>query len=268
MTISSFFVTSRFRRFGFLKLPAALLWVGMVGFLVCGSASLAYGTGLKLSVTPIPGVFLVGGEEIKLAHVFVPAALHTDSLAITKQIIDATDISTAQVVKAARSATDRYGRPFADVILGETSLTIRLIKAGALLPYFEPETPDSYIQAMQAARKTQSGLWRTPFLDPIPATAAEARIGNFAIVIGKVVSVGERRTRIYLNFGRNWNTDFTVVGTRPGVDNWLVDGVPLRDVTDRCVEVFAFLSDNRGPYAALQNNNQINILPDQACKQP
>lgn len=66
-----------------------------------------------------------------------------------------------------------------------------------------------------AARERSLGLW-----EPAPVIAAEdgaalgARAGQFAVVEGRIVSVGERRERTYLNFGRDWSRDFSVVVPR------------------------------------------------------
>jgi hypothetical protein len=41
-------------------------------------------------------------------------------------------------------------------------------------------------------------------------TRLKTLIGRFAIVEGVVRSVGERRDRTYLNFGRDWKEDLTI----------------------------------------------------------
>ena len=61
----------------------------------------------------------------------------------------------------------------------------------------------------RAARRAASGTAHRACPLPRP-TAFAASIGHFAIFEGKVVSVGNRSARTYLNFGTRWSKDVTV----------------------------------------------------------
>jgi hypothetical protein len=54
------------------------------------------------------------------------------------------------------------------------------------------------------ARERRLGLWKAdgePLLRALDTAAVAKQVGRFAIVEGRVVSVGERTARTYLNFG-------------------------------------------------------------------
>lgn len=60
------------------------------------------------------------------------------------------------------------------------------------------------------ARKEKRGIWADDAFRIHKAEDAESAIGSFAIVEGRVESVALKKNRIYINFGKDWKTDFTV----------------------------------------------------------
>jgi hypothetical protein len=63
------------------------------------------------------------------------------------------------------------------------------------------------------ARSQRIGLWADERHRPVDAgdlDRLKGLIGRFALVEGRIRSVGERRERTYLNFGSDWKTDFTI----------------------------------------------------------
>jgi len=69
------------------------------------------------------------------------------------------------------------------------------------------------VAAERAARHSALGLWRDPYYLIRAATdpALAARHDSYDLVEGRVLSVGERGPIVYLDFGLEWSTDFTVV---------------------------------------------------------
>jgi len=63
------------------------------------------------------------------------------------------------------------------------------------------------------ARTDKQGIWADEAFAIIDANNednAEQAIGRFAIVEGAIESVALKKNRIYVNFGKDWKTDFTV----------------------------------------------------------
>src|SRR3989304_3971226 len=64
------------------------------------------------------------------------------------------------------------------------------------------------------ARAAGRGLWADPNFAPLRAEnlpRLQAEKGHFALIEGKVLSVRESGATIYVNFGRRWTRDFTVI---------------------------------------------------------
>jgi len=66
------------------------------------------------------------------------------------------------------------------------------------------------LEIEQKARSDKLGIWADDSFAIHNAADAEEAIGSFAIVEGRIESVALKKNRIYINFGKDWKTDFTV----------------------------------------------------------
>ena len=71
------------------------------------------------------------------------------------------------------------------------------------------------------------GLWRQPAFAPRPADQLADAVGSFQIVHGRVLRVAPTDHYVYLNFGADWRSDFTVRLRRAELD------ATLRAFSDR-----------------------------------
>lgn len=111
---------------------------------------------------------------------------------------------------------DRYGRMLAH-IYKEDGIWVNneLVQEGLAHVYSFPDNRQltrELIKAENEARAKNKGMWAHPrwktykSVDAIPDEA----IGQFNLYEGKIVNTTRVSDRIYLNFGTNWRTDFTV----------------------------------------------------------
>src|SRR4029078_9090674 len=73
---------------------------------------------------------------------------------------------------------------------------------------------DILLRSERVARAARRGLWADPNFAPLRSENLDriaAARGQFALVECKVLSVRESGATIYLNFGRRWTQDFTVI---------------------------------------------------------
>ena len=105
---------------------------------------------------------------------------------------------------------DRYGRLVGFAFIGETgrSLQQALIEAGLARVSARlggKACAEALLRAETAARAERRGLWADPNFAPLPAENVpllETKRGQFALVEGKVLSVRESGSTIYVNFRR------------------------------------------------------------------
>jgi endonuclease YncB( thermonuclease family) len=113
----------------------------------------------------------------------------------------------------------------------------------------------------RAAREARRGLWAEPAFAVRAAEDLTGVIGSFQIVRGRVRRVAPTERYLYLNFGADWRTDFTVrlaraergrLEARLGHDIAALEG--------RLVEVRGFVLEAAGPLIALSHPEQFEVL--------
>jgi micrococcal nuclease len=117
--------------------------------------------------------------------------------------------------------------------------------------------------AEAAARAEGRGIWAHPFYRVRSPREAEDDIDSFQIVEGVVIDRARVRDRIYLNFGPDWRTDFTVsIKTRllPAFEEAALDPMKLKG---RTIRVRGWIESRNGPFIDATHPEQIEVLPEQ-----
>jgi len=167
---------------------------------------------------------------------------------------------------------DRYGRLHAYV---ETAshylLQTRLVAAGWARVYPTKEGQACIADLLKAearARADQLGIWSDSayqLRDAADTNALMALNGTYQIVVGKVLGSVRKKHKLYLNFGEDWKTDFTVtvVSTNARLFDSQMFGVGVSQevgIVGKRVRVRGFLSRYNGPNMEITNPDQIEIL--------
>lgn len=207
---------------------------------------------LVRSVTDEAEFVLDDGRKILLSGIAFPdEAL---AVSIARPLIEQGGIRLAK----AGDAADRWGRYRGHLATGggTVSLAEPLIGAGAgLLDSRDVVSPAAKRAARgvgisaacagrlaaleENARRTRAGIWGGANALPLDARNAallQRFAGRFVIVEGKVLSVGERRTTTFLNFGPNWQRDFYVMIARKDWDR-LAGGLTTAGIAGRRIAV-------------------------------
>lgn len=157
-------------------------------------------------------------------------------------------------------APDRWGRDAAVVALreGEARIDLAELLVAEGLALVDPGERDALCRpdllALEAeARARRRGLWASG-TTLVPADRADLlreRNGRFAVVEGRVVSVGERRDRTYLNFGRDISRDFAAVVPKR---TWLAlkaSGISAESLRGQTVRLRGVVEIRRAPVIEL-----------------
>lgn len=172
--------------------------------------------------------------------------------------------------------TDRNGRLQAHVFLeplpGEeiappgTWLQRRMIETGHARAYVAPGHPScatSLVTFERSAREDGLGLWQNAAYHvraaepPWPLHALRDR---FAIVEGEVANAAPVRGQVYLNFGADWRTDFTVL-IKPAQRRALAAaGIEAAALAGSRVRVRGWITRRNGPFIELADAAELEIL--------
>ena len=110
---------------------------------------------------------------------------------------------------------DRHGRALAHLVRAEDGLWVQraMIEAGMARVYSFADNRallPELLAAERTARAAKRGIWGHPLYRVRGAAGLDDAIGSFQIVEDTVLKTAIVRGRVFLNFGVDWRTDFTV----------------------------------------------------------
>lgn len=112
--------------------------------------------------------------------------------------------------------------------------------------------------AEDEARVGRRGLWRHMRIYPTERAPGDFR---FHIIRGKVLRTLKKNGRVYLNFGSNWRTDFTVTISPEDMKRFRhLRSDPLA-LEGQMIEVRGMVQSYHGPEIEIANPFQMRTLP-------
>jgi endonuclease YncB( thermonuclease family) len=213
---------------------------------------------------------LEDGREVRLAGIQTVTA----GSAALAALIDGRNVT----LRGEADAPDRWGRQGAFVFFGGSDSSVQgsvassvasvqslLLAQGEALvsaDIADRGCAAELAAAEAAARLARRGTWA----DSRVIKNAEkpddilARIGQFAVVEGKVLSVRQSGATFYANFGRRWTRDFAVSISRRMVGSFEAAGINLRSLENKNIRVRGFVEQRGGPRIELFHVGQIEVL--------
>lgn len=142
-----------------------------------------------------------------------PGRAPTDGLAATLAALEGAEVLVRPLPGA---PIDRHGRTLGTAVLKDTGADLSHALLADGLALVEPAVMSEECLAVLLAAERQAeaakkGIWaREAVLSALSRDLA-AKAGQRVLVAGTVQSVGRSRRSIYLNFGADWRSDFTVM---------------------------------------------------------
>jgi endonuclease YncB( thermonuclease family) len=203
---------------------------------------------------------LADGRELRLAAVEVTEAAR----AVLQQLAGGQTLRLAKL----NADRDRYGRLVAFAFAGNArqSLQQALIAAGAArvaARVGDKACAETLLAAEREARAGHRGLWADPNFAPLAAenfARLAAETGHFALVEGKVLSVHQSGATLYLNFGRRWTKDFSVIILRRNRRKFAAAGIVPRQLQGRRIRVRGWIERRGGPLIEADAPEQLEPL--------
>lgn len=165
---------------------------------------------------------------------------------------------------------DRHGRALAHLFVeGETGpLWVQgaMLEAGLARVYSFPDNRNCLAELYAAegrGRAERLGVWRDAYYAVRDAARPETileRLGGYELVEGRVLNADMVGNRAYLNFGRYWKEDFTVVIESGGLRLFERAGVNPLALEDQLVRVRGWIDSHDGPRMLITHPEQIEIL--------
>lgn len=205
-------------------------------------------------------LMLADGRELKLAGIDIADG--------SQDILQTLAIGRPLRLERVGPQEDRYGRlvgyafpaestqSLQDALLaqGRARVSARIGGKACAEPLFGLE---------RAARAGRRGLWADPNFAPLQSenlTLLEAQKGHFALVEGKVLSVRESGATIYVNFGRRWTRDFTVIILKRQQRTFTDAGIEPKKLEGRRIRVRGWVEQRGGPVVMAEAPEQIELI--------
>jgi len=216
-------------------------------------------------------VALDDGRVLRLAGIMAPKAAEAPAL---HALAEAARDAVAALAQGGLHQVTFFGRDRHDRLLAHAQaddgrwLQGELLAAGLARVATAPEQrahAADMLRIEAAARAAGRGLWRHQRFRVLDVDEAGQFIGGFQLVEGTVLAVGRARGRIYLNFGSDWRTDFTVVVDQRSLDQLAgrADG-ERRAVGERLVgqrvRVRGWIKSFNGPLIEANHPEQIELI--------
>lgn len=121
---------------------------------------------------------------------------------------------------------------------------------------------DALLAAERIARQSRTGIWALNHYAVRSADPSQLarHFGTFQLIEGTVSDVAKVRNRIYLNFGDDYRTDFTISIDRLAWPLFEETGLDPLSLGDRSLRVRGWVKDFNGPLVDVTHPEQIEVL--------
>ena len=203
------------------------------------------------------------GDEIALRDGRIVRLAGIKDLSLAAQDYLQANVAGHEVVLLGGSK-DRYGRIVATVSLPGQNQSIEdgMLSAGVAFVY--PATGDNpqldiWLKEEHDARAAKRGYWADHA--DIDANDAEQLEGQYGFVSGTITNASRVKNKVYLNFGADWRTDFTISIAAHDLRAFKKQDVDLLSLAGRKVRVRGWVKSDFGPMITITDPHQLEILP-------
>jgi endonuclease YncB( thermonuclease family) len=192
------------------------------------------------------------GREVRLAGIEtgMSGAGRTDATSALSALVAGRNV----LLRGESDAPDRYGRQPAFVFADQAGASVQslLLAQGEALvsaTIADKACAAELMAAEAAARQAKRGIWadKTVIKNAESPGDILARVGQFTVVEGKVLSVRQAGATTYVNFGRRWTRDFAVTISRRAMPSFEAAGVSLKSLENKRIRVRGWIEARGGP---------------------
>ena len=254
----------------------AALSAPQVSAMACEQLTMAPG-GVVVQVTDGDTVVLDDGRIIRMIGTQAPKlplgreGFETWPLAPeSQQALSALSLDKPVQLGFGGEKMDRYGRVLAHLFVetpdGLVWAQQAMVAQGLARVYSFPDNRaclDLLFAAEGRARLARLGIWNNPYYSVRAATAPAdllSRAGHYELVEGRVLLADQGGGRVYLNFGRFWKEDFTVIIEASALRLFAAEGFDAKSLEGALIRVRGWLDDRDGPRIEVTHPEQIEVL--------
>lgn len=221
-----------------------------------------FGQGRVASVLDPRTLRLEDGRDVRLIGI-EPAANTAAGIAELSALVKNHQVT----LHGENDEPDRYGRQQAFVFLEGADRPVQgaMLSAGTALAsgtVADKACAAELTTAETSAREAKRGVWEQPDVIKNAESSGDilAKLGQFTLVQGKILSARLAGSTFYVNFGRRWTRDFAVIIPRRMLGLFERDGIDLKSLEGRRVRVRGWIERRGGPRIEMLGAGQLEML--------
>jgi len=166
------------------------------------------------------------------------------------------DLSSLKHTKSGR--VDKVIDGLTVLLKDKTIVRLASLDARVMIAPNAPEMVEQMLGLEKQARAQKQGMWsdESDYKVLTPETAGEAN-GEFAIIEGRVEKTASVRNNVYLNFGKDWKTDFTIMISPTMRKKLAREGIHPLGLGGKTVRVRGWLREYNGPLIELDVSEHL-----------
>ena len=125
-----------------------------------------------------------------------------------------------------------------------------------------PEMAVPMYEIENTARSGKLGLWGEDFWPALTVDNAQQGIGHYQVVEGLVRKSASVKNNVYLNFGPDWKTDFSVMIKPPVRKTLARAGLDPLSLSHKTIRVRGYLRTYNGPLIELEHAAHLELIPE------
>lgn len=204
------------------------------------------------------------GQSVHLAGIYVPPSFSIKAESWLRDHISGKSLSLWHDDRQEKMPIDRYGQIIAYAQTPDgIFIQSQMIKEGLALVMTQEGSRNlspALYDAEEISRKEKKGLW-TEGAFGIFETTDQSLIpkGQFAVVEGVILQAMDKKDRLYLNFGADWKTDFTLSVAPSVVRLFRAEDKAPANWQGQRVRARGWVESINGPLITITHPEQIEI---------
>lgn len=221
----------------------------------------------------IDPITILGKNNIiyHLTGLDVPETIQPQALKAITELLEQQDVKLYQTKQADLGRMNRMGHSLVHMQLSHGKndgvwVQGYMLKNGLARALVTPSNPEMVLQLYQTeekARAAKTGLWADPAYSVKSPETVQDFLNSYQIIEGKIHSIAVLSNKIFINFGQNWKTDFTI-GIEADTRRLLSrNNIDPQKWAGKKVRVRGWVESYNGPYIRLEHPHQIEFIEDQ-----
>lgn len=210
-------------------------------------------------------IVLADGRSVRLAGIELPhpAAAHVRAwpfAAEAKAALERLVLGRAVELRFAGNRRDRHGRILAHLFIGRRWVQGEMLRRGLARVQSTADNRLGVAEMLareERAREERRGLWRDPFYAVRAPEEAGRYAGSFQIVEGILVDAATVEGQLFLNFGADWRSAFSLRLAPETLRLFRAEGIDAAALQGERLRVRGFIRGSERPIIDVTHPEQI-----------